>query len=126
LAGAAAVTALCLAVPAAAVSRHTTDPTTPSKIVLTTASSGSTQTVATGTRVVVVLKSKLVWSTPASSDTTVIKQIHGTGTNGAGRTTFATLRPGTAQLSAEGRPNCSDTTSCPQFVVLWQVTINVT
>jgi hypothetical protein len=123
LAGAAAVAVLAVATPALASAPRTT---TPNKIVLTVSSSGSTQTVAVGTRIVVALKSSLVWSDPTSSDTTVVVPVHQTGNKGSVRATFAALAPGAAQLTAEGRPNCTPRQACPQFVLLWQVTINVT
>jgi hypothetical protein len=101
--------------------------THPATLVLSNTDGGHTFAVATGATIKAVLRGNSVdWSIPATSDKTVLQQTHGSSsTKGSARATFVALRAGSAQLTSEGRPVCRGTGPCPKYIILWQVTINV-
>ncbi len=110
----------------------TTTPTTPTgATVLTTANNVRTITVAPGSYIFVVLSSRsLRWTEPTGSSRAVVRSTGGTLPDGTSQAVFdaaqlGTSQLGTSQLDAVGAPTCVAGGTCPQYVVLWHVTIDV-
>ena len=95
---------------------------------LTASSSGTTLLATKGERIVVKLSGgHLRWSAARAVQTTpVLTQLSGgVTTTRASRTVFEVVGYGTAGLVATGTPVCAAAPTCPQFVVLWHVSVVV-
>jgi hypothetical protein len=109
-----------------------TAPVPAKTVILTNSSNGSTVLASIGDLIVVELSGgPLRWSEAQAEPTTsatppVLVRVSGsTSANGSSTTTFRVANHGTARIDATGTPICSPTQACPQFVLLWQVTVVV-
>lgn len=114
----------------AASSQAVAQTTTPSTIVLTNSSNGSTVVAAKGDFVVVRLTASdgVQWSeasiVPSTSATPVLVKKSGHVKMGSSVTTFKVVGYGSATLEATGTPICTGSI-CPQYVLLWEATVDV-
>src|SRR5580698_8619018 len=95
----------------------------PRTLDLTTASSGHTFRIAVGERVQVTLQSNLKWTAPITTAPWVLKERSSTSNGETATGSFVALKSGTAALHSTGAPICKAHAPCPDFVLLWSVTI---
>ncbi|MFJ7157033.1 hypothetical protein ACIQUQ_19065 [Streptomyces sp. NPDC101118] len=66
------------------------------------------------------------WSTPASSDSTVLRMTAGrTAPNGDASATFQAEGDGTATITAQGHCRADTDRACPLVITPWKVTVDV-
>ncbi len=105
-----------------------TRPVSTKLVTLTNSSNGSSVVASKGELVVVQLsEGPLQWSeAQAVQSTPVLVRVSGsTSTTGSSMTTFRVANHGRVELKATGRPICGSGGACPQYVLLWHVTVVV-
>src|SRR5215470_1242595 len=69
------------------------------------------------------------WSSPKSSDPTVLAPVvdpRATAAVGVTLAAFAAVRPGTAEVTATASPKCPPNAVCPMYVALYSLKVTVT
>jgi hypothetical protein len=119
--------ALCL-INAARSSAQTVPSSVPvsrQTITITPADNGQTYNISVGDRVVVKMGTTLNWTVDVEPPG-ILVPVPGVGTLIRGvQGIYEAVQPGTATLTATGRPDCSGGGACPQFIQQVQVTIVV-
>jgi hypothetical protein len=125
--GAVAALLLLSAVPGAAFAgtAATSAPDTGRTITITQQDNGQTFNIQVGDRVVVKMGTTLDWTVDIEPPG-ILVPVPGVGTLARGvQGIYLAARPGTATLTATGRPICNPGQACPQFIQEVQVTIVV-
>jgi hypothetical protein len=99
-------------------------------LLLTTSNDGTSLKAQPGELVIVRLlgRGSMRWSTIQVSQTgaVLVRNSGSLSEDGTSTAVFDVAHDGTARLSAAGRPNCSPDVPCPQYIVLWRASVNVT
>jgi hypothetical protein len=77
-----------------------------------------------GSFIVELVRPNLRWTMPSSSNQAVLKRTGGSSGTSA-RATFIAASRGNADVSAMGRPICTTSGACPQFILAFQVRVSV-
>jgi hypothetical protein len=96
-------------------------------VCLTHSSGGRTVQIGVGWTVGVDLQSPSgVWSGPTQAGAHLLRQLGGVRHDGRGiEVSYRALAPGRTVLRAFERPVCPPMRACPQYILVWQVTIRV-
>jgi hypothetical protein len=96
-------------------------------VCITASANGQTVVVGVGWRVGVDLQgSERAWSAPVEGGADLLRQVAGVRRDGgAVQVAYTAVAPGRTDLRATERPLCRPGRMCPQFILLWQVHIQV-
>jgi hypothetical protein len=115
--------------PATEVARTTGPPPATHSVVLDNQSDGSSKVVARGARLTVDLvgRDAMRWSTIVVSPpgNVLIRQSSSQAPNGSSTAVFLASAQGRATLTSTGRPVCTAGLACPQYILLWRVSVVV-
>lgn len=98
-------------------------------VVLDKGSDGSSVTVVRGSRLRVELKAggAMRWSAIVASPTVgpLARRSDSQSPDGSSRAVFTAIAAGRATLTSTGAPICAPDMACPQYLVLWRVSVVV-
>ena len=95
-------------------------------VCVTAAARGHTVTIATGWRLTLKLQSPgLTFGVPTQHGDALRQLAPASPSKGAVTVAYRAVRVGSVQLRAPERPRCRVGAVCPQFIVLWTLTVRV-